>query len=242
MSTETQRVEQYWAAFFGMQREDFLRPGITVIPHAKLNGYHGAWSLRHGASLTVSVPSKLLKVMRARCAGLTVGHFQEPETTEAVFADWLSMTVGPAFQGHLVPGEFAPYPLTYVRRIVPEDGTCLQRLKTTVDPVEWEYSALAVDDQTVFGCFLDGLLVSACKNLMRSEDAADHGVVTHPNYRGRGFGKAAVSASVSHALDQDYLVIYQTLTSNAASVKIAQSLGLRQYGQSLAVRFTTESA
>ena len=134
-----------------------------------------------------------------------------------------------------------PYPLEHVRRLTSEDRTGLQQLQDAVTPTEWEHSALSVDDQIVFGCFLNGQLVAACTNLMRSEDAADQGVVTHPHYRGRGCGKAVVSASVAHALNQGYLVIYQTLLANAASVKIARNLGFRQFGQSLAVRFKPEN-
>ena len=146
-------------------------------------------------------------------------------------------TVGPAFQGSLDPAEFSPCPLDQVRLLAANDRTCLQKLQDAVDSTEWDHSTLSVDDPTVFGYFFDGQLVAASKNVMRSEDAADHGVVTHPHYRRRGFGKTVVCASVTHAIEQGYLVIYQTLATNAAAVKIAQNLGFVQYGQSLAVRF-----
>jgi predicted GNAT family acetyltransferase len=60
--------------------------------------------------------------------------------------------------------------------------------------------------------------------------------VTHPAFRGNGYGRAVVSAMTRAALDEGAIPHYQTLASNTASRAIARSLGFTEYAQTLAVR------
>jgi predicted GNAT family acetyltransferase len=69
-----------------------------------------------------------------------------------------------------------------------------------------------------------------------SADAANPGVLAHPQYRGRGHATAVLSAVVELAIGQRKLVLYQTLLANHASVAIATRLGFEQYASHLAVR------
>ena len=64
------------------------------------------------------------------------------------------------------------------------------------------------------------------------------GILTHPAYRGRGFGKAVVSAMTTYGLATGAVVQYRTLAGNLASVAIAHALGFQDFGQTLAVRLS----
>jgi predicted GNAT family acetyltransferase len=108
--------------------------------------------------------------------------------------------------------------------------------------VEWEHSAITVDDADLFGCRVGDEIVAIAKYSMKSPDAAWLGVVTHPGFRGKGYGKAVVSAAMSDAFDLGHFVLYQTLLSNAPSVGLARSLGIREYAQHVAVRLKMDTS
>ena len=68
--------------------------------------------------------------------------------------------------------------------------------------------------------------------------AVGPGVLTHPDHRGCGRGRAVVSATVAHALAAERLIIYQTLLANRGAVSVADALGFRLYASHVAVRLS----
>ena len=71
---------------------------------------------------------------------------------------------------------------------------------------------------------------------MWSTEVGDPGIVTDPRLRGRGHGTTATSALLEWAFGQSWLVLYQTLRANHPAVRIARSLGFREYASHLAVQ------
>jgi len=74
---------------------------------------------------------------------------------------------------------------------------------------------LARDGLTIFVSEADEKIVSTCKlitapNLLRSgrQHAFLENVVTHPDYRGRGFGRAVVLAALASAWEQDCFHVF----------------------------------
>jgi GNAT superfamily N-acetyltransferase len=153
-----------------------------------------------------------------------------------LFGDAVERLIGPAFQGTLVPEQFRPALSPHVRRLLPEDRPGLLALRAACDPDEWSDIDFDPDEPEVFGYFARETLVAAARNMLWAPDAANHGVVTHPAWRGRGCGRAVVSASIQHALDRGRLILYQTLLANTPAVALARSLGVREYARHLAVR------
>jgi predicted GNAT family acetyltransferase len=96
---------------------------------------------------------------------------------------------------------------------------------------------LSVQDKQLFGCFLDDRIVAVAGNIMWDPRTANPGVITHPDYRQKGYGVAVVSAAVRSALNNNYLVLLQTLIANTPAMKIAQRLGFQPYAQHVAVVF-----
>jgi len=230
------RIDRYWSDFFGLSPEAFLQPGLRVVPHAGLTGYRGAWIFQRGPTVVISVTAERVTETEARAAAIPFEALLGEASARALFGDAVERTLGPAFQGHLDPAEFRPAPSPHVRMLTPADRPALEQFRAACGPGDWEMSNLKPDDTEVFGFFADGVLAATCKNIMRAPGAADHGVLTHPAYRGRGCGKAVVSASIRHALDRSHLILYQTLVANTPAVGIAQALGLREYARHVAVR------
>jgi GNAT superfamily N-acetyltransferase len=235
-SAPPRRIDRYWSDYFGLPPEEFLRPGLRVVPHARLAGYCGAWIFRRGPTVILSVPAERVAATEARATALPLETLLGEASARALFGDAVERIIGPAFQGHLDPAEFRPAPSPHVRMLTTADRPALEQFRAACGPADWELSNLKPDDTEVFGFFTDGALTATCKNIMRAPDAADHGVLTHPAHRGRGCGKAVVSASIRHALDRDHLILYQTLVANTPAVGIALALGLREYARHLAVR------
>jgi len=74
---------------------------------------------------------------------------------------------------------------------------------------------LARDGLTVFLCEDEAKIVSTCMlitapNLLRSgrQHAFLENVVTHPDFRGRGFGRAVVRAALASAWEQDCFHVF----------------------------------
>lgn len=62
------------------------------------------------------------------------------------------------------------------------------------------------------------------------------GVVTHPEFRGRGYGTAVASAAIERALRTTAVAEWRARSTNTASIKVALKLGFAPYGENLAVR------
>ena len=73
------------------------------------------------------------------------------------------------------------------------------------------------------------------------EDAGGPCVLTHPEFRGAGHGTAVVRAVIADAWSNGKLLLYQTLESNEAAVRIAFALGYQRYGSHVAVRLKRET-
>jgi predicted GNAT family acetyltransferase len=88
----------------------------------------------------------------------------------------------------------------------------------------------------VFGCFAGGALAAAGMLEPWGARLLHVGIATHPGHRGRGYGKAVVSAMTAHGLATGRVVQYRTLLANLPSVGIARALGFQRFALTLAVR------
>jgi len=76
----------------------------------------------------------------------------------------------------------------------------------------------------------DGKAVSVCASVRITDTAHEAGVETLPDYRGRGFARAAVAGWAQEVDRLGALPMYSTSIDNIASQRVAQRLGLAQYG------------
>jgi GNAT superfamily N-acetyltransferase len=56
------------------------------------------------------------------------------------------------------------------------------------------------------------------------------GVVTLPEFRGKGFAKILINYAHQQIAEEGYILRYRTQTDNLPSIKLAESLGLKFYG------------
>lgn len=122
-------------------------------------------------------------------------------------------------------------PATIVRSGEVNAGTLLPRVP---EPWGWgadEWRALLAGEMGPWaGAVADGVVVSLCHSARLTEVAAEAGVWTHADYRGRGLAAAVTAAWSSLFPDDGRRLFYSTSTGNHSSQRVAARLGLRLIG------------
>lgn len=163
--------------------------------------------------------------------GIYVWHHGE---TTIVAAD---AALGPSQHAylHLAGSAFAADP--EVRPVV--DDADVAALRTAVGDADWHEGGFGdaftagTDRWWVLG---DGL---AAGNMTDAGGApGDVGLVTHPDHRGRGLARRVAATMLAWARDEGGVEVarYRALTTNAASLRVAEALGFTPFGANVAVR------
>jgi GNAT superfamily N-acetyltransferase len=234
-----QRIDTTWAAFFGLPPPVFLLPGIQVVAHHQLADYQGVWLFRHHASLCLSVPPDSVEGVQAAVGAHTMESLFSEAAIRALLGPRIEQIIGPAYQGYVERLQFRSVSHPRVRALSRADQAALQQLADACEVDAWEHAGIAFDEPHVFGCFVADHMVAAARYRPAWGEAATIGVVTHPAYRGHGYGRAVVSAATGQGLEAGFIVLYQTLLANAPSVALATGLGYQPYATHLAVRLTS---
>jgi RimJ/RimL family protein N-acetyltransferase len=236
---ELSRPLTFWSGFLGVAPEVFFDPGrVLVVRHAELGGYYGAWIFEHAGVRVISLLPEVIAQVEPRAEATARLQLGDPELVRALFAGSIERVIGPAYHGYLDPTNFRPFALGEVRPVTREDQADVDRLRDACGETAWSYAGIAPERPTPrYGVWLQGRLAAIAQNEAPIPGAVSPGVVTHPYFRGRGCGKAAVSAAVADALERDELVLYQTLMSNDPALGVAAALGFEPFGCHIAVRF-----
>jgi RimJ/RimL family protein N-acetyltransferase len=235
-ATTIAAVDRYWAAFFGVEPALLADPGTTIVPHAGLGDYHGLFCLRRRDTLLISVPAERLEHDRVALAGCSATLLDDPPSLQAWIDEPVERLVGPAFVGYADAASFQPRSLQHLRRLTDADRQRFERFRRSCAAIEWEHGGSDLDAQPVVGCIVDDEIVAAAGFELWGARIAHIAVVTHPAYRGHGYGGAVVSGAAALALERSLIPQYRTLLSNTPSIAIAAALGFVGYGVSLAAR------
>lgn len=96
-------------------------------------------------------------------------------------------------------------------------------MKHNRTPIDFLYN------HDVFGVFKEGNLVSVCCKFTWSGEYVELAAVTHPEYRGHGYGRLAAAAAVNYQTGIGKTVIWNCFSNNRASVRVAESLEFIPY-------------
>lgn len=234
----TARADQYWRETFGLSRDQFNRPGILVCPHSqKLAGRNASWIFVHDDTCIISVPPRLVGAIESKTTALTLADIMTGQSLAILFGDRIGRTIGPAYQGCIEKGNFRPVSSKDVRALTPADSDSIGAFAGACDPSELRDSGIDFAREPLFGCFRTGDLVAVAGVIPWAPYAANLGILVHSDHRNQGLGTVVASAAVQHVLDEGNVVLYQTLMTNRAAVRIAECLGCTPYARTLYVGF-----
>ncbi|MCA0217052.1 MAG: GNAT family N-acetyltransferase [Actinobacteria bacterium] len=117
------------------------------------------------------------------------------------------------------------------RPLTDEDAPLFDRFTEEAPEDDLDDAFVELDHWLVFGTILDGRLVSAASMYpWDGSRLADLGVITLPEFRGRGFGRTTVRAMSALAIERGYEPQYRCQFDNASSVALAASAGFALFG------------
>ena len=118
-----------------------------------------------------------------------------------------------------------------VRRLTADDAAVFADFTSSASDQDLDDAYVELDHWAVFGGFEgDRLVCAASAYPWGGARLADIGVLTLPEFRGRGHARAVVRALCRHALREGYQPQYRCQLDNEASVALAASAGLTHFG------------
>ena len=226
--------DRYWAAHLNCQPDELFSQPLNIVTHGdQLRGYGGALGMFREGSATVSVPPDRAEELRGLLAGLERGC--TPNQFVVALAPVALRAIGPAYIGYAtgIAGDDA-----LARTLNDEDADAVESLEDACDEEEWDHGGSSLDDPCS-GVFCDGRLAALAGYATWGGNIGHVCIVTHPAFRGRGFGKHAVAHIARRILANGLLPQYRTLNSNAPAIRIAEALGFQRYATSMAVRLVS---
>ncbi len=237
-------ITTYWANFFGIPPTAFHQSGCRVLPHRQLAGFQGAWLYRRNNNIILSVPQEEVSLL----AALVHQHPPTDKTLfsapyiEYLFKDRVNKIIGPAFQGYYqaLSGDPEEGPESVLRLDFAQHQETIKSLSQSGDPIGWDHSGVFKEKSILYGYQYQGRILALANYRLVDEQVGFIGVYTHPEFRGRGFGRATVKAALTDLARQGKTALYQTLHSNIASIAVANSLGIQEFASHVAVRLKTQ--
>lgn len=236
------KIYLHWAAFWECSPELFREPGVTFRERLRQGGMTAVhFSTIQQHTFIEHDPSDarcLHEIVEALPADAPVRADAVAERwTEAACARLPLDTITRGLIYHLFPPDLPERHLPggfALRRLIPGDRDQLRDLQEASSVEEVSDAYVSIDHEIACGVFRLGRqgetphLVTAASAFDRS-GFVDPGVLTHPDYRGRGFGSAAIHALCQWAIREKRLIQYRCNRENQASQRVAQRLGFTEY-------------
>ena len=234
-----QKVDSYWASYFGCAVGDLNGSATRVFTHAALADYDGALAFRHGDACIVSVPESTPEIERAKLRAAKPAQAFDAQFLAKVFVINSDNITGPAWVGVADGSSFKPAK-SQARLLTAADEAAMREMAEGCGETAWKQSKIAVDRQTNFGIFVGPKLVAASGYLNMGGLLAYIGVITHPDHRGKGYAKSVVTASMTHALEKNLFPMWRTLEAHGTAVQLAGAMGFQKYASTLDVQLTED--
>ena len=121
---------------------------------------------------------------------------------------------------------------TGTRALTSDDAAAFEALVANAPDDDLDEAYVELDHWLVFGTFIGDRLASAASTYpWVGTQLADVGVITLPQFRGRGLGRATVRAMSAAALTRGYEPQYRCQLENTASVALARAAGFALFGE-----------
>lgn len=118
------------------------------------------------------------------------------------------------------------------RRLTGADAADFERFCADAPADDLDESFVEIDHWLVYGTFVEGRMVAAASAYpWHDPRLADIGVITLPDFRGRGLAKRVVSAIARDVLSRGREPQYRCQLDNVPSTALARSAGFARFGE-----------
>jgi hypothetical protein len=182
------------------------------------------------------VPRSLIEVFRRNAEGWSRSAVLQEDRLRALVSCPVEQVIDPAFVGYTNQANFRPKPAARAHVLGQQDIAALEDLRGACSELEWEHGGSQLGDRPVVGEYSGNQLVAVAGYQLWGSEIAHIYAITHPQHRGKGYGKSVVSRITGEVLNQGLVLQYQTLEDNVSPIGIARSLGFERYATTVAVR------
>ena len=113
------------------------------------------------------------------------------------------------------------------RRLTYKDRYKFEEFMKACPSPDKDKGMVSLEDPVVYGCFTDNKLVSVATLWHWGNNLSDIGVLTHPDYRGKGFAQSVCEKLMS---ENERLYIWRCDCANNHSLNLAFRLGFEEAG------------
>jgi RimJ/RimL family protein N-acetyltransferase len=227
-------LHENWATYFRCPVETVKNAGTTLLPENKYDGdkivalwYIGKHTFVQLDPTYFSQLEQVVKNLPAHTA-LTGDHIESKWSREAIVSRDLGLMhylYPPDLPNYLPPEPFT------LRQLTEADAALMSTLHAANSLEDVDEAYVEVSHQAAFGCFYGEQLVAAASGYERT-GFFDLGVLTHPEFRKKGLGKAVVGAACHWAHQTGMIAQYRHNILNTNSQHVAESLNFREYFRS----------
>lgn len=219
-------VRRYWAERLGVSSNAFENTGIAVGPAHE----GGVQLFRRGERVVIGAPEPYVEQLQQRSGELATLDLDESNTVRKWLTDIdiVDRVIGPTFYGYTDRETFTPVE-SNARTLTVDDESAYDAFQAAIPDDEWEQGGTGFVAGETVGRFVDDRLVSLAGYEQWDGLIAHISVVTHPEYRGEGYGRAVVSQVTEQALSEGLTPQYRTSDAWPWSVSVARGLGFERF-------------
>lgn len=223
-------IHKNWATYFGCPVETTEQPGTTLLPESKYEGDKviALWHIGKHTFIQLDptfysqLEALVTKTPNASLTGEQIENAWGREAISSRDTGFLYYLFPPDLPNYQPPSPFT------LRQLTEADADLMSALQAANTPEDVDEAFVEVTHEIAFGCFHGDQLVAAASGYERT-GFLDLGVLTHPDFRKKGLGKAVVGAACDWANQKGMIAQYRHNALNINSQNVATSLNFRKY-------------
>ena len=229
-------LDEHWTTTLGVEPSVWQDAEVVIASHPEPSHADHVYLLHREESCVIVVPQTLVGSTTIACSSWPSAAVFDRAFIRSLYGDAVAGIHGPFWLGYATAESFRTVDGRGCRRLDgPEDEAALAALGALFSENEIVDAGFDVAARRDYGCFVDGELVCAGVLTPFRGQAANIGVLTHPEHRNRGYGTAMVSTLTADALRETGAAQFRALEENKPALRIARVLGYVEDAHTLEV-------